>query len=490
MKNLLCINFNDKYLIDFVYKVSKNNKINKVDLFTAIDELTIFDNFINYYDLLILQDLNNVFNINENSIYILSKKDIEKFYYLESEFLSQTDRLAYIPISVKKRKQIYYEILQYWLNYFTMNKVDLVVFDGVPHMGWDTVCYEVASKLNIKVCYLELTIIQDKVIWNEDYKSFSKTKLENTEFTIDELKKNIGEENLLNYYKDGELLNLGKKLNSKVVKNNDTIIRNIKDFILMFIQLRKYKKFSCFFYSKISRFNYIKSFFKNKIYLYRLKKEYKKHIAKIDLNKKFIFFAMHYQPEKTTFPQGECFQEQLLAIKIISASLPEGWLLYVKEHPTQFQTSTSFWAKNFREVNDYKMISMLKNVQLVPLDMDSKYLIEKAQIVSTITGSIGWEAMIRYNKPIAIFGNIWYAKCNSCFTVSSVDDFKNVIENLKEYDSDKVKKDVLDLILHYQNIFFDSSNGDFYANYSTLPKEVLLQNLVNNFLEKYITCDK
>ena len=195
---------------------------------------------------------------------------------------------------------------------------------------------------------------------------------------------------------------------------------------------------------------------------------------------------MHYQPERTTSPQGECFQEQLLAIKIISASIPKDWVLYVKEHPTQFQTSTLFWAKNFRDKNDYKIISRLKNVKLVPLDIDSKDLIQKAQIVSTINGSVGWEAMSKYNKPIAIFGNIWYAKCNSCFTVSSVDDFRNVIEKLNEYDENRVKKDVLNLFLHYQDIFFDSSDSDFYANYSPLSKDILLQNLVDNFLKKYI----
>lgn len=488
-KNVLFINFNDVFLLNFVNKVSENEIINSSTVFTIVKKLSFFNDNINYIDIYNLQDIDNLFNLNFNSKYILSKKDIEKFYYLEAEFLSQTDRLAYIPISVKKRKQIYYEILQYWLNYFTINKTDIIVFDSVPHMGWDTVCYEVASKLNIKVCYLELTIIQDQVIWNEDYKSFSKNKIENTNLTSEELKKEIKEENFLKYSIDGEILKLGKELNSKVV-NKNALLNKIKEIILMLLQLKEYKLYSCFSYSKISHFRYIQGFFNNKKYLSKLRKGYTRYTNQVDLNKKFVFFAIHYQPERTTSPQGECFQEQLLAIKIISASLPEGWLLYVKEHPTQFQTSTLFWTKNFREIDDYKMISMLKNVHLVPLDMDSKYLIEKAQLVSTINGSVGWEAMSKYNKPIAIFGNIWYAKCNSCFTVSSVDEFKNVIENLKEYDSDKVKKDVLNLFLYYQDIFFDSSDSDFYANYSPLPKEVLLQNLVDNFLKKYITCDK
>jgi hypothetical protein len=121
---------------------------------------------------------------------------------------------------------------------------------------------------------------------------------------------------------------------------------------------------------------------------------------------------------------------------------------------------------------------------LVPLDMDSHVLIDKAQVVSTINGSIGWEALSLYNKPIMIFGNIWYGRCNSCFTVSSCEELKDALVKIKSIDKDAVKRDVLDLLLFYNNKFALSSDGEFYASYSKVERGTLIENLVTSLMEK------
>ena len=50
-----------------------------------------------------------------------------------------------------------------------------------------------------------------------------------------------------------------------------------------------------------------------------------------------VLLALHYQPERATVPMGGMLGDQALIADILAKSLPEGWWLYVKEHPWQLQ---------------------------------------------------------------------------------------------------------------------------------------------------------
>lgn len=52
---------------------------------------------------------------------------------------------------------------------------------------------------------------------------------------------------------------------------------------------------------------------------------------------KFIYVPLHMQPELTTCPLGGQFADQLLMVRMLSAHLPKGYRLYVKEHPDQLR---------------------------------------------------------------------------------------------------------------------------------------------------------
>jgi len=493
LKNCLFINFCDNFLLGFVHNLYERNIINLETVYTDKQKLSdILHPEINYIDVSNFYDLDSVFTLNFNAAIPLSKYDIEDFFFLESEFLSESDRLCFKPISVKKRKLIYYELLQYWINYFAKNSVDLVVFDGVPHMGWDLVCYEVARKFNVHTCYLELTVIEDQVIWHDDYKSFRKLTLNRSDNTLDQLKSLVGNDIYSKYLREGELLKLGKKLNDlKNKKSGTSIIRKIKTILYrVFNSFKNARKDlnhdSSFYYNKIKILDYIYYSVKNLFYLQTLNKKYSLCTIPVDLDRKYIFFAMHYQPERTTSPQGECFQEQILAIKIIASSLPNGWKLLIKEHPTQLLNRKVFKNKNFRSTYDYGLICKIKNVVIVPISFDSAELIKNAQLVATINGSVGWETLSTHFKPVVIFGNIWYANCRSCFSISSQNEFKDVLKELNTVTPEQVEKDVLELLLYYSKEFCNSSDGEFYASYSSLSNKKLIDNLANKFVEKYI----
>ena len=51
-------------------------------------------------------------------------------------------------------------------------------------------------------------------------------------------------------------------------------------------------------------------------------------------NSPFVIYFMHYQPERTSLPEGLQYAQQWLAIRALSMALPKGWTLLVREHPT------------------------------------------------------------------------------------------------------------------------------------------------------------
>ena len=135
----------------------------------------------------------------------------------------------------------------------------------------------------------------------------------------------------------------------------------------------------------------------------------------------YVFCAIHYQPEKTTCPLGGDFDDQLYMIELLSKTMPKGWVLYVKEHPSQFVTSYARYGEHFRSYAYYDKIKKLENVKLVSITTDTFNLIDNAKAVATVTSTSAWEAVIR-GVPALTFGHSWFNYCNGVKYVESLND--------------------------------------------------------------------
>jgi hypothetical protein len=132
--------------------------------------------------------------------------------------------------------------------------------------------------------------------------------------------------------------------------------------------------------------------------------------------KPYVLVALHYQPERTTNPEGGVFDDQLLLIRLLAANVPPEWTVCVKEHSSQFRHVLS--GQHHRSVEFYKGIAELSNVQLLPLTVLGAEVMMGAQAVATVTGTIGFEAVLK-RKPVLIFGAAWYAGCPNVYSVGN-----------------------------------------------------------------------
>lgn len=91
--------------------------------------------------------------------------------------------------------------------------------------------------------------------------------------------------------------------------------------------------------------------------------------------------------------------DQIDLIEKIAKSLPCGYKLYVKEHVRNHSKRPSGF---------HKKISEFPNVRLISPKAATIEIIKKSSLVCTITGTVGWEAVL-LGIPVLVFGEVFYA---------------------------------------------------------------------------------
>ena len=139
-------------------------------------------------------------------------------------------------------------------------------------------------------------------------------------------------------------------------------------------------------------------------------KSMSKRLSSFNAGRYAIFF-LHYQPERTTVPDGGIFGSQLNALLLLRSALPKDIALLVKEHPSTFTFRCDSLA---RDPLFYDRLGSWKNVHFVDIGTDNFELIDAAVVVATITGTVGKEALIR-GTPAIFFGRSFLQHSTGCY---------------------------------------------------------------------------
>ncbi|HTU65150.1 MAG TPA: hypothetical protein VMF52_04330 [Steroidobacteraceae bacterium] len=145
----------------------------------------------------------------------------------------------------------------------------------------------------------------------------------------------------------------------------------------------------------------------------RLVRSYEKVAVSTLPDGPFVIFFMHYQPERSSLPEGLFYTQQWLALRLIAGLLPPGWKLLVREHPSMWLLPLDITV---RPADYYEQIAALPNTQVSSMDLDTFELIDRSAVVSTLTGSVGFQALLR-QKPAIVFGLPAYKDHPACITV-------------------------------------------------------------------------
>ncbi len=329
----------------------------------------------------------------------------------------------YQGLSVSERRQIFIQFIRYWLGLIDQYKPELIFFNTTPHAPLYFALYGLAKHLGIKTSMFEFTWVEGRMIWMDDIHEGSLllrdnfARLRDSQISTEDLPVDIRK--FYERHNNPEVDTAPSYLTDGLKKYTVTkkIIRKIRNF---FTSIFKPK----LFFSKVRRF-YINlpNMISRLSYYFRhnLPRAYRSLQVSPDFNRKFIYAPLHLQPECTTNPIGETFQDQVFLIETLADSLPNDWVIYVKEHPFQWP----YYGNGFTEDryhSYYGRIARIPNVFLVPIETPTLDLIGKSQAVATVSGTAGWETVLRGKKPALVFGRAWYQYAPGVMRIKSKED--------------------------------------------------------------------
>jgi hypothetical protein len=352
---------------------------------------------------------------------------ISKLYRTESLALTMMNRKVDTlkrPKTVDEKKHFYYEQLRYWYGVISSLDIDLIILPSIPHNVPSFISYSIMRVLDRQSILFEWTWVSDRLLVKQDFDKQGENlsckikENENRNFTLSDLSEDIREyyefhvnpkEGVPSVYV-GRLKEIANKYSfwNRMSQRLGALMHSILD-LSVFIKIVESIRLRCDT---------------------NLKKEYEKYSQVVDLDKKFVYVPLHLQPEGSTAPLGDMFVDQLLMVKMLSSALPEGWFLYVKEHPSQWSVNKIYWFSNVRYREYYESLARIPSVVIVPVDIDTYTLMEKAQAVATVAGTASLEAVFR-GKPSVIFGYPWFQCMPGIFKVSSADDCRDVFSLIK-----------------------------------------------------------
>ena len=163
---------------------------------------------------------------------------------------------------------------------------------------------------------------------------------------------------------------------------------------------------------------------------HRLYRQYHALTTTPSLDVPYIYVPLHFQPEASTVPNGGVFAHQHFMVDLLSKTAPEGWRIYVKEHPSQLLYY--YPNKLFRSRRYYAELADYPNVSLLPVSAPSNVsLIRNAKAVATVTGHSGWEA-INWGIPALAFGFPWYGACDGVHRVYDAKSLQSAFTRVRD----------------------------------------------------------
>ncbi|MBU1019241.1 MAG: hypothetical protein ABII07_05515 [Patescibacteria group bacterium] len=344
---------------------------------------------------------------------------VPKSDYSKKPSCSHEKMLKYLQVEAKAM-----------IAFLEKEKPDAVIFALVGSLG-SMVLYHVAKKMGIKTINIEPARIKGYITVTDNcYCSLS-----NADKLFDKLQAGEVDSKFEKEAEDFLKESREKEVRYSWVKDlmNKKKIGPLK-FLLL--EIKGFIQHSINYYRK-SKGDYIMQkpswFLSNKIVrLCRRIRGYKKLYSKPDLNEDFVFFPMHQDPEIATLLLSPFHIDQVNLIEDIAKSLPVHFKLYVKDHPAMLYS---------RPMREYKRIKRIPNVELIDPNYSSIKLTKASKLVTTITGTAGFEGVV-LKKPIITFGEVFYNKLSMVKRVRCMEDLPSTIKDIlrnHKHDDEELK---------------------------------------------------
>ena len=300
------------------------------------------------------------------------------------------------------------------------------LFYCVPHLFYDTVFYEVAKAMGVRVTVLSWSQFPGRFFSMRDVHDlgrFDPSGYDGVPYPIE--KGSVPELFYMSdsWQQEGRTGKLSKRAVLNFVKH---LVKHDPLKLANPIQIGKTLRRMSGIYGKLPEWRdpFAKFFHTNEL-------EYFEHLAAyegrpVDLSGKYIYVPLHNQPEMSTSALGGKYRDQALVIETLARNLPKGWKIFVKENPRQ--------GAYARGPMFFHRLSRIPQVEFMPSNASTYALAANAQFVASVTGTVGWEA-IRVGTPAMIFGAAWYGSLPGVVQYREGLDFEGIASMKIDHDA-------------------------------------------------------
>ena len=362
-------------------------------------------------------------------------------------------------ISMEKRRTYYTAMADYWFALYQTLDIECVVLPTIPHRLYDYMAYIVAQYLGIP--YIMLNKANDMLI-DENGNRRGVTTFADDIFDQSKIVRELSNKkrkpskdlqrylDTLNQDYESNIPSYMREKQQRKKPISEQIRTHIRNYIPTTIRLpfhvikhlatkRSFKNTKLVFpYRKhkdqplVDNQNVIDAIYEHeavKKRTYDAKQWYEENAVTADLKQKFVYFAPHFQPERSSTPDSDICQWSELMIEIIAGSIPDDWKIYYKEHPSNYREP--IMPDNNRSIGHYKNLQALApQLVFIRMNQDPFSLIDNAQCVATGTGTSSWQAITR-GIPSMIFGTSWYEDAPGIERISTIEGAKKFIKKVQ-----------------------------------------------------------
>lgn len=192
----------------------------------------------------------------------------------------------------------------------------------------------------------------------------------------------------------------------------------------------------------------------------------------------FVYFALHYQPERTTVPEADLYYDQISAIRMLASVLPEGWHIVVKEHPRQLgDRKPDLRSLHYGRQWLYDALGRIPNAVLLHPFVASSEAVARARLTASCNGSAVFEGL---QKGVAglTFVHTWHSPCASGPCIADHPDLRALVNELVTKSPDQVVSEFRTFLESYACMWFDGANDGATADKSDRhSRQALIDNV-------------
>jgi len=404
--------------------------------------------------------------------------------------LAMMDRISVDgDLSYRQRTILFYKYCAYWWDKISKNSIEIFISLTIPHEVFDYICYEMCRCLGVQTVIMSKSKILGLYHVINQLEDFSEksskdsnpvdkmaTAVINDYFDLAE-KHSLSTSDLQKYKeKKSESIRYDKNKYTTAIKKILSAGASLLNGVMYgFNQIENdcmnpvYKSGNIVF--RIYRFLELNSREKE------IKYEYDSCVTPPDLNKKYIYFPLHYQPEMTTIPRGDLFYEQNYLVSLIANNLPEDWFIYIKEHRV--------FDFRGRYRGYYKQLIKNKRVKILPINYSSHSLMKSSMAIASVTGTAVWEGLLQKKLSI-VFGYQFYTNLPGIYFVRSEQSLIDAIEDIKKEIPAPMRDEIRQSLLTncVNGVSINAFIEEVEMKYCNITEKINAENIVNGIMQK------